>query len=156
MSDLGREQYEAYRDKAQGRSLATGDRLPDWEGLPAVIRAAWGAAASVSDHPRTMTEINGVTASTCQLGAQDADHTALRFVWHHILPQVCGGKSVTSNLAELCDNCHYAVHAMMWDMAHGAKPSEHGTDGQFNLAATGYQLAVKAGTAGKIPKESAG
>lgn len=98
-------------------------------------------------------EINGVKASKCQAGAQLKHHTALRFVWHHILPQVCGGKSEAANLAELCDNCHYAVHEVLWGLAHGAPPSREATTVQFQLAKVGYDLAVAAGTQGKIPRE---
>src|SRR4029077_1447055 len=51
-------------------------------------------------------------ASYCQCAA---DHTPkpLRFVWHHILPVTCGGKSVPANLVMACDNCHYAIHSLM-------------------------------------------
>lgn len=43
--DLGQLAYEAYRIGAGGRSLATGDTLPDWPDLPAEIREAWRASA---------------------------------------------------------------------------------------------------------------
>lgn len=109
----------------------------------------------MSEVLHAQTEINGVRASRCQFGEQLKHHTALRFVWHHILPQVCGGKSTTSNLAELCDNCHYAVHAIMYALSRGAAPDKRATEAQFTLANAGFQLAVQAGTAGKIPKESA-
>ena len=149
----GQQAYQGYLEQAGGRSLATGDKLPKFSDLNAEIRAAWEAAAA---NVGPLREINGVTASQCQFGAQESHHTALRFVWHHILPQVCGGKAVQSNLAELCDNCHYAVHNVMYALSRGATPSKAATADQFTLAQTGYQLAVKAGTQGKIPKESAG
>jgi hypothetical protein len=37
--------YEAYRESAGGRSLVSGDPLPQFDELPAQIRAAWDAAA---------------------------------------------------------------------------------------------------------------
>lgn len=101
-----------------------------------------------------LTEVNGVKAEKCQAGDQLRHHTALRFVWHHILPQVCGGKTETANLAELCDNCHYAVHELMWNMAHGAPIPKAATDAQFGLAREGFDLAVAAGTVSKIPREA--
>ncbi len=42
--------YNAYREAAGGRSLATGDPLPDFEDLPATIRRAWQAAADAVCH----------------------------------------------------------------------------------------------------------
>jgi hypothetical protein len=94
-------------------------------------------------------------ATSCQLGKQGRSHTALRFVWHHILPQACGGKTEPANLASLCDNCHYSVHILMWYMANGGVPATvKGTTAQTALANVGYGLAVAAGTAGKMPKEA--
>lgn len=43
-------------------------------------------------------------ATNCRVSANHSP-VPLRFVWHHILPQVCGGQSVPENLANLCDNC---------------------------------------------------
>jgi hypothetical protein len=37
---LGQVAYEAYRDRADGRSLATGEPLPAWDQLNAEIREA--------------------------------------------------------------------------------------------------------------------
>ena len=149
----GQRAFEAYAGISEGRSLIDGDKLPVWDNLPGDIQRAWEAAGRAGE-PRT--QVNGVTATACQFGGQEGHHTALRFVWHHILPQVCGGKSVKANLAELCDNCHYAVHRVMWDLAHGITPAKAATAQQFALASVGYNLAVQAGTQGKIPKESAG
>jgi hypothetical protein len=103
-----------------------------------------------------LTEVDGVRAARCAFGDQLKHHTALRFVWHHILPQVCGGKTEPGNLRELCDNCHYAVHALMWGLAYGAPVPRDATDAQFTLANVGFELAVAAGTQDKIPKEAAG
>jgi hypothetical protein len=94
-------------------------------------------------------------AASCQLGKQGRSHIALRFVWHHVLPQACGGKTTADNLASLCDNCHYAVHILMWYLANGGIPvTVKGTKVQLALANTGYAQAVAAGTAGKMPKEA--
>lgn len=77
----------------------------------------------------------------------------LRFVWHHILPQVCGGLSVPANCAAVCDSCHYSVHILLYSLAQGAtiKP---GSRVQVALARHGYAAAVAAGTVSLIPKES--
>ena len=37
--------YDAYADRAGGKSLISGADLPEWRDLPADIRAAWSAAA---------------------------------------------------------------------------------------------------------------
>ncbi len=37
--------YEAYFEAAGGKSLATGQPLPQWDALSPEIRAAWEAAA---------------------------------------------------------------------------------------------------------------
>ena len=91
----------------------------------------------------------------------------LRFVLHHVLPQVCGGQSVAENLVSLCDNDHYAVHALMTWLLHTYGPVNAsgssafdlaaslpaGTRAQRGLAVRGYLEAVAAGTAGKLPNE---
>ena len=86
--------------------------------------------------PRALVFLPGVgKAGRCQLSRQAGPHPPVRFIWHHILPQACGGKSERANLAELCDNCHMSIHAVLWWLAH---PDT---------------AAQAAGTAGKIPKE---
>jgi hypothetical protein len=80
----------------------------------------------------------------------------LRFVWHHVLPQVCGGLTVTANLSQVCDSCHYSIHILMWHIAQGSTVAElpaH-TRNQLALALRGYQQALANGTAFKIPKEA--
>ncbi len=42
---IGRLAYEAYCKKTGGKSLATGDTLPEWIDLREPIRDAWGEAA---------------------------------------------------------------------------------------------------------------
>lgn len=47
MSDvpLGKVAYEAYLEACGGRSLVSGDELPDWDGQSEVIRYAWNHVA---------------------------------------------------------------------------------------------------------------
>jgi hypothetical protein len=79
----------------------------------------------------------------------------MRFVWHHILPQACGGKSTKTNLIAVCDNCHYATHILMWYLANGGIPvTVKYSRAQLRLAQQGYQAAVAAGTVSKMPKEA--
>ena len=42
----GRTAYEAYRNHTGGKSLATGDPIPQWDQLPITIQEAWEAAAA--------------------------------------------------------------------------------------------------------------
>lgn len=76
--------------------------------------------------------------------------TPARYVWHHILPKTCGGRSTNVNLVSLCDTAHYAIHSHMWRLAHG---TDGGRVNQFvrDYAQRGYDAAVAAGTVGKIP-----
>lgn len=100
-------------------------------------------------------ELPGVgKATTCEL-AKSHRPAPLRFVWHHVLPETCGGLTQLANLASVCDNCHYAVHVLMWQLAHGGL-GDHpaGSKAQRALAQRGYDQAAAAGTAGKIPKEA--
>ncbi len=43
VDDLGKIAYDAYRE---AKSLVTGDELPEWEQLSALVKAAWSAAAN--------------------------------------------------------------------------------------------------------------
>jgi hypothetical protein len=85
--------------------------------------------------------------------------TPLRYVWHHILPQVCGGKTEASNLVSLCDTAHYAIHALLY--AHRLygptlPPAFRKANRRHRkIAAAGYAAAVAAGTVDLIPIESA-
>lgn len=81
----------------------------------------------------------------------------LRYVWHHILPEVCGGKSSKDNLVSVCDNCHYGIHAMLYDLKLHGPPLR--TYGRFagtkraQIALEGYAAAAQAGVVDKIPSE---
>lgn len=81
----------------------------------------------------------------------------LRRVAHHIQPQTCGGKTVEENLAVLCDDCHYATHAIMSRLKStgGLQLAIRGmgTRRQRKLALQGYAACVAAGTVDKIPNE---
>jgi len=79
----------------------------------------------------------------------------LRYVAHHILPQVCGGKTEPGNIASLCDSCHYSVHALLWILKQGGAGFKltTGTRQQRALAQQGYAAAVAAGTVDHIPDE---
>lgn len=81
----------------------------------------------------------------------------LRFVWHHILPKVCGGASVKANLLQCCDSCHYAIHLMMGDLKHHNGElvlyKRFERSNRANWARIGYKLATEAGTADKIPDQ---
>jgi hypothetical protein len=155
VSTPGQDAYEGYWRSAGGRSAWSGDELPPWDEQSAEIRDHWeAAAAAIGGHP-VLTEFNGARADKCEFGDQLRHHTALRFVWHHILPKVCGGKTEPGNLKKLCDNCHAAVHVVMYQLSRGGVPDKAATAQQFTLANIGYELAVAAGTQGKIPKESA-
>lgn len=102
-----------------------------------------------------LVELPGVGKATrCELGNPPRTHVPRRFVWHHILPQACGGKTEAGNLAQVCDSCHYAVHDLMWWLAQGQAPARPWTGPQMALAEQGYQAAVAAGTAGHMPKEA--
>lgn len=80
-----------------------------------------------------------------------------RFVWHHRLPQVCGGKTTPENTCSVCDSCHYSIHVLLLTLARFdgdlAVIARHGTARQRAYATEGYTLAVAAGTVALIPDE---
>lgn len=95
-------------------------------------------------------------ALSCQ-----ANHThepkPLRFVWHHIVPRICGGQTVADNLASVCDNCHYGIHAILYDLARNGgttvKYKHMISSGRYDIALRGYQGAVATGTVASVPNE---
>lgn len=95
----------------------------------------------------------GIGSATQCAAAKSHYPRPLRFVWHHILPQICGGQSVPANLAPVCDSCHYTVHILLYSLAHGAV-LKVGAQAQRQLAQQGYDAALAAGTVALIPKES--
>ena len=108
-------------------------------------------------------EFAGSPANRC-----DASHThtptPLRFVWHHIQPQEAGGQTVSANLVQVCDSCHYTIHRLLWvyrlvalglpvtDVQRGyiTKPPRRA---QLALASQGYEACRVAGTIPQIPNE---
>lgn len=102
--------------------------------------------------------VAGVGRATQCEAANDHRPTPLRFVWHHILPETCGGRSTLSNLVQVCDNCHVAIHELLYllklnDGDQQQAWGRHGGRGQRSYALQGWELAVQAGTAAKIPNE---
>lgn len=101
-------------------------------------------------------------AAGCQLALYHSPKVT-RFVNHHIQPQVCGGLTQPPNIAQVCDNCHYTVHACMFELRLmiGPRPAtavdqknlSRGSRKQRALAARGYNLCVAAGTWQQIPSE---
>lgn len=111
-----------------------------------------------------MTDIDVMHAHTSIAGVGKAQSCAistshrpmpLRYVWHHILPQACGGLSVITNLVSLCDSCHFAVHVLLYQCkVNGVvTPDSRNNGKRIALAQQGYLLAVAGGTVGKIPNE---
>jgi len=48
MSNHGKTGYDAYRNFSGGKSLVSGDPLPEWEALPGNIREAWNWSTTVT------------------------------------------------------------------------------------------------------------
>lgn len=108
-------------------------------------------------------EYAGSTANRCD-ASNSHTPTPLRYVWHHIQPQEAGGQTVTGNLVQLCDSCHYTIHRILWVMAQISlgKPVTDTQRGyitrpprkaQLKLAQTGYNACQAAGTIAQIPNE---
>jgi HNH endonuclease len=91
-------------------------------------------------------------ATTCEASGSHSP-TPLRFVWHHIQPQEAGGATVSSNLAQLCDSCHYSIHRLLYHLAKGVALGPVPRKAQLALAQQGYAMCVNAGTVDKIPNE---
>src|SRR3954462_8734879 len=99
-------------------------------------------------------------ASYCQCCVEHRPKP-LRFVWHHILPVVCGGRSTNVNLVMACDNCHFTMHALMTALKNSGGTLRYplaryiGTL-RYEHALQGYTAAVNLGTVDKIPNEGGG
>jgi hypothetical protein len=100
--------------------------------------------------------LSGVGKATTCVGYGHHRPVPLRFIWHHVLPLACGGRTVPDNLVQLCDSCHYSVHILLWQMAAagGFFPPAQGTKFHRAIAVRGYNAAVAAGTVHLIPKEA--
>lgn len=101
--------------------------------------------------------IEGIGTAVSCAGAKSHAPKPLRYVWHHVLPRACGGQTTADNLVEVCDNCHYGIHAILYQMAHhdGTAPSFAHMAGseRYAIALRGYFAAVAAGTVAQIPNE---
>ena len=108
----------------------------------------------MSNH-HDLVEYQGVKASACSNTVEHRPRPK-RFVWHHVLPLVCGGKTQARNLVQLCDNCHYSVHIGLWTLqfAHDTFRTLYLSKDLANYAAVGWNAALIAGTANLIPKEA--
>jgi len=110
--------------------------------LPAIIR------------PHTRSHYPGIgQATNCQIDLQH-NPPPIRYVWHHICPQACGGKTEQSNLVSLCDTCHYGIHYLTRLAAEndGEIPAGYPAD-WVTIAQLGYEQAKKNGKLDKIPHE---
>lgn len=105
----------------------------------------------------------GSPANRCDASASH-DPEPLRHIWHHIQPKEAGGQTVSANLVQLCDSCHYTVHRIMWIMAQLAQGQVISDQqryeytrpprrAQLKLAETGYDACRIAGTIPQIPNE---
>jgi hypothetical protein len=81
--------------------------------------------------------------------------TPLRFVWHHILPETCGGRSTRDNLINVCDNCHIGIHAIMYAIVHKVPIPRSHSYAQYQIALRGIEQAVALGMQDRIPNEGA-
>jgi hypothetical protein len=79
--------------------------------------------------------------------------TPVRFVWHHIQPQEAGGATVQANLIQVCDNCHYSIHRLMFNIANGLDLGLVPRQSILSVARIGYTRCQAAGTVDKIPNE---
>jgi len=101
-----------------------------------------------------LTFIEGIGHAThCEVSVTHRPRT-MRFVLHHILPQVCSGKTTPDNICQLCDSCHYSVHILLWQLANNGTLPHRINRQQLDYAMRGYQEALAAGKANLIPKEA--
>jgi hypothetical protein len=100
----------------------------------------------------TLTVIDGQKATSCSMSRAHRP-VPLRYVWHHIKPQVCGGLTEPANVISLCDSCHYTIHALMWAAKSTGLVPHLGNKAQRKVAEVGYDRCVAAGTVDKIPHE---
>lgn len=118
-----------------------------------------GKHQTVHDRDGALLTVAGVGPAHQCVAYPNSPHrpTPMRYIWHHILPQTCGGKTSKDNLASLCDTCHYNVHTLLVALKQFggdvATIAHRGTQMQRDLAVLGWNRAVAAGTTGKIPNE---
>ena len=125
--------YRVYRDI---------NTSPEWVEVP----------RDITIHP-----VTGAKATSCSVSTTHRMPEVCRFPWHHICPQVCGGLSISSNLINLCDNCHMTIHRILWWLKNNpdadVRQCPYGNKAQRRLAILGYLSAKTNGTIDKIPNE---
>ncbi len=112
---------------------------------------------------RALTTIPGFgRADHCGISASHSPQP-LRFVWHHVQPAECGGKTEAGNLVQTCDSCHYTVHRLLWylrlqageainlDELHTLRHPPRRS--QLEVALRGFSACTAAGTVAQIPNE---
>lgn len=110
------------------------------------------------------TSIPGLGPAVKCVASQSHSPRPVRFVWHHVQPKEAGGVTEPSNLIEICDNCHYTIHRLMWVMACQAlgKPvtpdqlavlARPPRKAQLAYAQKGFAACQAAGTIPQIPNE---
>lgn len=88
----------------------------------------------------------------------------VRFVWHHVQPKEAGGATTAANLVEVCDNCHYTIHRLMWYLRqqHLGQPlspdqlvllTRPPRRNHLMYAHQGFAACLQAGTVQQIPNE---
>ena len=77
----------------------------------------------------------------------------VRFIFHHVQPQNAGGETTAANLVQLCDNCHYTVHRLLWMMRNGTPVQRPVNRVQLRLARQGLAACQAAGTVADITNE---
>jgi hypothetical protein len=105
----------------------------------------------VSDHD--LLEVPGLGKATACVASGSHDPVPLRFVWHHVQPQEAGGQTVPANLIEICDSCHYTIHRLLWNLAHGLPNLVVPRAAQRRFAQVGFAACQAAGTVALIPNE---
>jgi hypothetical protein len=59
---------------------------------------------------------------TCVLHKDHGTAVPIRGAVHHVFPRGAGGPDIPANKVTVCGNGHDAVHAVMWELAHGRPP----------------------------------
>jgi hypothetical protein len=84
------------------------------------------------------------------------NHTPVipRVIWHHQVPQACGGKTNLTNCIPICDNHHFRLHSGMWSKANSLALPYRFTELELKSIDFGVQGAIALGTLDKMPKEA--
>lgn len=98
-------------------------------------------------------ELAGFGKATQCVASGSHNPVPLRYVWHHVQPHEAGGATVTENLVQVCDSCHYSIHRLLWHLSKGELPGFVPRLAQLSLALKGYAACKAAGTVSQIPNE---